>query len=382
MAKSRITNFSNSVLTPIFQSATYFFEDTNSVIDYHEWRGQAGRYGRYDNPNWIECEKKISTLDNFEHWLIFPSWMSAITTTLLGLLNTNDHIIVNWKTYRNVRHFCTQQLPHYGIKVDTFELNENYLESILSVYNKDTKVIFIEMPSNPHLYIADIAKIKKSIRNDTILIVDSTLITPINFKPKDHWADLVIHSCGKYIWWHSDILAGSVSWYEKYIEQIRQIRNVLWCIVDPHTAFLLNRSLETLKIRIEFQNNSWLKIAKFLNTHKKISKVYYPWLESHPNHKLAQSIFSGFWGLVSFEIQWTKEDATKFIDSLKIPFMGTNFWWSISMVEQCAIFTYYKQTDAERKNLWISDTLIRLSIWLEDVDILINDLNFALNTFN
>ncbi|MFO0763394.1 MAG: aminotransferase class I/II-fold pyridoxal phosphate-dependent enzyme [Candidatus Gracilibacteria bacterium] len=379
MANTKVQHFNNSLVTPINQSATYFFRNTQEVIEYHEGSKQYGRYGRYDNQNWIECEEKLARLDNFSDALIFPSGMSAITTTLLALLTKGDHVIVNGKTYRNVRNFCTSSLPKYGIEVSTFELNETYLENILAVYNENTKVIFVEMPSNPHLYVADISKIRNAIRNDTILIVDSTLITPINYKPKDFGANLVIHSCGKYIGGHSDILVGSVSGEGPYIEIIRNLRNIFGCIVDAHAAFLLARSLETLEIRIQHQNTSGQALAEFLAKHPKIKTVFYPGLPAHPNYHLAASIFSGFGGVMSFEIDGNMEDGKKFIDNLKIPYMGTNFGGTISMVEQCSVFTYYKLAKEERDILGISDTLIRFSVGMENIADIIADIHQALN---
>jgi len=380
MSKKRKPYFSNSVVNPIHTSATYFFEDTEQVIRYHDKKEKVGRYGRYDNPNWLELEEKLAKLDLCEDALVFPSGMSAIATTLMSLGEKNKKIIYTGKGYRNIRNLCGNILAKFGIEtISLSPANANqFMAEFKKHYDDNTSVVFLEIPSNPHLYLVDVEEIKKIIKNNTILIIDSTFSSPINFLPTRWGADLVIHSCGKYIGGHADIMAGSVAGKKDIIEKIRNYRNVLGNIVDSHTAFLLNRSIATLKLRIEYLNQVGLKLATFLESHPKVKKVFYSGLSSYSNCDLAKKYLHGHGGVVTFELNVSKESATNFVDALKIPYMGTNFGSCHSMVEQCSIFTYYKEPQEVRNDLGISDTLIRYSIGFDNIDDIINDINEAL----
>lgn len=246
-------------------------------------------------------------------------------------------------------------------------------------YQGNVKIIFIEMPSNPHLYLTDIAKIKSEIDPiNTILIVDSTLASPCNFQPQKFGADLTIHSCSKYIGGHGDVLAGSVSGSQQLIEQIRNYRNIMGGVADPHCAFLLNRSLNTLKIRMRHFNETGMKVATYLQEQPKVKQVFYTGLESHPHSSLANKYLTGHGGVISFELDANRELTSKFVDALQIPFMGTNFGSNHTMVEQCSIFTYFNLSDAEKQEIGISDSLVRLSVGYEDSDVLIEDIERAI----
>ena len=380
MSKKKKKLYSNDVVTPICKTATYYFEDTKEVIKYHEGKVRAGRYGRYDNPNWIETEAKLAKLDGFEAALLFPSGMSAIATTLLSFLQNKDKVIYTGKGYRNIRSLCENIFSRFGIK--TISLSpanpEKFLKDLRHFYDKKTKIVFLEIPSNPHLHMVDLESVRKIIRKDTILIVDSTFATPINFVPKKWGADLVIHSCGKYLGGHADIMAGSVAGSREKIETIRNYRNVMGCIPSSENAFLLNRSLATLKLRMDYLNRSGMKLAEYLHKNIHIKKVYYSALSSQSSYKLARKYLRGHGGVVSFELKASRSQTAKFVELLKIPFMGTNFGSNYSMVEQCAIFTYFKETEKTRKDLGISDTLIRYSVGFENTDLIIADIRKAL----
>ena len=382
MSKKKKKLYSNEVVTPICKSATYYFEDTKEVIKYHKGKISAGRYGRYDNPNWIEVEDKLAKLDDFDAALLFPSGMSAIATTFLSFLQNKDKVIYTGKGYRNIRSLCGNILSKFGVESTSLSpaKPERFLKELRHFYDKKTKIVFLEIPSNPHLHMVDLESVRKILRKDTILIVDSTFATPINFSPKKWGADLVIHSCGKYLGGHADIMAGSVAGSKEKIEIIRNYRNVMGCISGSENAFLLNRSLATLKLRMDYLNKNGMKLAKYLNDNPNIKKVYYSGLPSHSSHELAKKYLSGHGGVVSFELEASISQTAKFVELLKIPFMGTNFGSNYSMVEQCAIFTYFKETKKTKKDLGISDSLIRYSIGFEDIDIIIADIEQAIRT--
>lgn len=381
MSKKGKQYFNNGVVNPIHTSATYFFEDTDQVIRYHNKKEKVGRYGRYDNPNWLEVEEKLAKLDLCEGALVFPSGMSAIATTLMSLSNKGGKIIYTGKGYRNIRNLCGNILTKFGI--ETIPLSpadpKKFISDFKKHYGSDVDIVFLEIPSNPHLHLVDIEEIRKIMKEDAILIVDSTFSTPVNFQPIRWGADLIIHSCGKYIGGHADIMAGSVAGRKDAIEKIRNYRNILGSIVDSQTAYLLNRSIATLEMRMEHLNRAGLKPATFLESHPKVKKVFYSGLASYKNNALAEKYLSGHGGVVTFELDLSKEQTASFVDFLKIPFMGTNFGSCHSMIEQCSIFTYYNETEEVRNDLGITDTLIRYSVGFENVEDIISDLSRSLD---
>ena len=381
MTNKKKTSYSNSLISPIYQTATYYFQDTAKIIKQHEQEIKLGRYGRYDNPSWLEVEEKVAALDKMENALIFPSGMSAITTSLLTFLGQDDKLLYTGLTYRNIRKLCMEMLSKIGITaVPLYQSDTKQFEDQFKAhYSEDVRLVFIEMPSNPHLYLVDIAMIKEQLRDDTLLIVDSTLSTPINLQQVDFGADLIIHSATKYMAGHGDILAGTVSGSADLIEQIRNYRNVTGAIVDPNTAFFLNRGMKTLPLRMNHLNEVGLKLAGYLEAHDKVRQVYYTALPSHPHHALAKKYLTDHGGVVSFELEAGEKETTLFVDALQIPFMGTNFGLADSMIEQCAIFTYYQLTPQERAEIGITDSLVRYSIGYEDdVEDIIQDLEQAL----
>lgn len=376
MSKQKKTTYSNSCITPIYQNVAYFFEDTAEVIKYHEGQIDAGRYGRYDNPNWLETENTMATLDNYESALIFSSGMNAITTTVCALLEQDETLVYTGKCYRNIRKLFDQILPKWGIK--TIPIDPTDSGNWPNEHLKNAKMVFVEMPSNPHLYLVDLAKIKSCMRPDALLVVDNTLATPINCQPQKWGADLTIHSCSKYISGHGDVLAGSVAGSQALIEQIRSYRNIMGGIADSNAAYLLNRSLATLEIRMRHFNTEGMKIAQYLQAHPQVKQVFYTGLETHPHRHLANKYLTGHGGLISLDMDMDVEATAKFVDALQIPFMGTNFGSGQAMIEQCSIFTYYHLSPNERHEMGINDSLIRLSIGYESSDFLIEDIDKAL----
>jgi cystathionine gamma-synthase len=381
MPRKRTIPYQNSLITPIFQTGTYFFDKTADVVEYHNGRLKIGRYARYDNPTWLEVEARLARLDEADDALIFPSGMSAITTAMLALLSKKKTLIYTGKGYRNIRTLCADILTQLGIEiipVSLFDLAD-FHQQLRKAAASPVDVVFFEIPSNPHLLLADIDFTRSLFGLDVAIIVDSTFATPVNFRPCLHGADLVVHSASKYLSGQADILIGSIAGRRNLVDRIRATRNVTGAICDPHCAFLLNRSLDTLSLRMQHLNARGLELATFLEKHPKVSRVFYTALPSHPQFELAKKYLSGHGGVVSFEVDASKEAASAFVDRLQVPYMGTNFGSTHSMVEQCSIFTYYKQSQQERTELGISDTLIRYSIGFEDMAAIIGDLDASLN---
>lgn len=380
MPKRRDFPYINHISSPIYPVAAYYFGDTSEIVEYHEGRNSLGRYGRYDNLNWVEVESKLAELDEFEESLIFASGMNAITTSILSLVGSGDRVLFTGNGYRNTLKFFGELLPRTGVDcVNISSQSEDLLkEQVTQACSPNTRVVFVEMPANPCLFVVDLQWIRKQIPEDAILVVDSSFATPINLKPKRFGADLVIHSCTKYLGGHADLMMGSVAGPSRLIEKVRDYRNVLGGVTDGHAAFLLNRSLATFELRMAYLNAAGLRLARYLEQHPKVKRVYYTGLESHPQFELAQTYLTGHGSVVSFEVDASREATSRFVDALRIPYMGTNFGSQFSMVEQCAIFTYYQTSAAEREQLGISDSFVRFSLGLENEDLVRDDLNQAL----
>ena len=373
--------FANPINIPISLSASYFFDSTKDVVDYHEGRVRRARYGRYDNPTIEYAECMLSFLDECERALLFPSGMSAISTTLLSILSIGDHIVFTSNCYRNILRFCEEMLPEYGIEsTGVSSLEEDLMAKVQDAIKENTKVVFLETPSNPHMCMVNIEAVREAIgsRSDVLVVVDSTFATPHNFKPVRYGADLVIHSCTKYLSGHADIMAGSVAGKKEVIEAIRQHRNVLGNISDGFSAYMLVRSLMSLGPRMEYYNAAGQKMAEFLESHPRIKRVYYLGLPSHPHHDYAESRMKGYGGVVSFELDAEKDQVSLFVDSLSIPYMSTNFGAPYTLIEQYSVFTLYTLSEEERERIGISDQLVRMSLGFEDLDRLIDDLGKTL----
>ena len=382
MAKVRKHHYENSLQPPTYQTATYYFRDTQEVVDYHSGRTALGRYGRYDSPNCLQAEEELAALDGYDSALVFTSGMGAIAATAMALLKTGDRAFFTGKGYRNIRNLFVEVLPRFGIETIDLPLfaDDRPYELLEKEFDSRCKVVFIESPSNPHLFLADVARIRQIVGDQATLIVDSTFATPINFKPVQCGADLVIHSCGKYIGGHADLMAGSVAGDERRIEAIRKIRNVTGGILDPHSAVLLNRSFATLVLRMNSLNEKGAAVASELAKMHGIGRVFHTSLATHPNSELAGRVLSGHGAVVSFEVDGPPEMAARFVDETRLPYMGTNFGSHVSMIEQVRVFTYYKCSPEECAEIGISDTLIRLSIGLnDDAASIVEDIRGALD---
>ncbi|MGV6809456.1 MAG: trans-sulfuration enzyme family protein [bacterium] len=381
LSKHTTCSFDNTLTPPIYQTSTYYFENTAQVIQFHNEATKLGRYGRYHNQNWEKVEQQLAALDDCEEALLFPSGMSAISNVLLTFLKQGDRVLFTSKGYRNIRKLFYHYFEKLGIEVigldptDTVVFNNN-LKRFL---NHRTKIIFVETPSNPHQHLVELDYIRECIdenNEQTLLVVDSTFASPLNFRPMRFGADLVIHSCTKYLAGHSDLIAGSVAGSQALIQKVRHTRNVMGSISDPNTAFLLHRSLATFPMRMQYLNQAGLKVAHYLDQHPQVTQVLYAGLPNHPHYALAQKYLQGYGSVICFDVGSDRAGASDFVDRLTIPAIGTNFGSQYSMVEQIAVFNNF--STAEARDVGISDNTIRLYIGLEDTDRLIDDLEQAL----
>lgn len=373
----------HAITTPIVQTSTYTFENTQDLVNFMEaklWGDEIEReeYGRYGNPTVAAVEAKLADLDGGEAACLFSSGMAAVTTTLLSLLSAGSHLIMTDDCYRRTRQFITKFLARYGVEATQVPMGD--YEAMEAAIRPNTKLILSESPTNPYLRVLDLKKLVAiAKKHDLKTIIDSTFATPINQRPLEFGVDFVIHSATKYLGGHNDLLAGVVIGSEYMIGAIKETQGILGDVSDPNTAYLLLRGLKTLELRVQRQNETADKIAHFLAKHPAVRRVYYPGLVSHPEYEVAVEQMSGFGGVVSFELETDFEGTGRFIDQLKIPYIGPSLGGVESLIEQVALVSYYELSSEERAAIGISDSLVRLAVGIEAADDLLADLAQALD---
>jgi len=361
--RPRVTD---SLTTPVVQSATYWFRDTQEVIAYQEGRHPSFEYGRYGNPTTRALEDKLCALEGGEDCVVSASGMNSITTLLFALLENAGHLVT------------TTLLPRMGIRTTIVEPGDYAaLERALA---DGCSLFFSESPTNPYLRVVDVGRVSELCRRaGALCVIDSTFATPINQQALALGADLVLHSATKYLAGHNDVMGGALVGKRALIRRVRDLHGVLGGVIDPHASYLILRGMKTLALRVAHVNQSASRIARHLEQHEKIERVHYPGLASHADHAVALRQMSGFGGVVSFEVRGTLESASKFIDALRIPYIAPSLGGVESLVEQPTIVSYWDKTPAERAELGIRDNLVRYSCGVEDADDLIRDIDQALS---
>jgi cystathionine gamma-synthase len=369
-----------ALTVPIIQTSTYTFENTTEILDYMRRKKSRAlenreEYGRYSNPTQTAAENKLAALEGGERALLFASGMCAITTTILALLSAGDHVVMVRNGYRRTRDFALNFLPRWGIDVTLIPAEEP--TALAKAICPHTRLIFVEMPTNPYLRVMDLAKMVELAKLHGITTaIDSTFATPINLRPLEYGLDLVIHSATKYLGGHNDLLAGAVIGPRATLDTIKGARGVLGGVSSPHDMYLLLRGLKTLELRVRRQNENALRIAQFLERHSAVRCVYYPGIPSHPDYEIAQRQMSGFGGVVSFEIDGDMEKTGQFVDRLRLPYIGPTLGGVESIAQQQAIFISLDPRG--RREAGIGDNLVRYAVGIEDARDIIADLEQAL----
>ncbi len=368
---------SHALVPPIHQTSTFWFRDSAELREFAEGRLERDEYGRYSNPTWRVVEHKLSDLEGAEETVLFSSGMSAATTTFLALLPKGGHIVVTNDCYRRTRQFIQQFLSKLEVEATVIEpANTAALKDAL---RDDTVFFFTESPTNPYLRVIDLPEAARICHErGTKVIIDGTFATPINHRPLDQGADLVVHSATKYLGGHNDLIAGTVSGGAEEIKPVREACGVLGGILDPHAAYLLLRGMKTLALRMERHNANGLAVARALEGHPKVRRVHYPGLASHPDHAVASQLMKGFAGVVTFEIEGDLEAAIRFTDACRVPYIAPSLGGVDALVEMPVLMSYWDYPPEERQAYGITDSLVRLSCGIEDAEDLIEDLEQAL----
>ncbi len=369
----------NAITTPIYQTSTFWFKNSKEVTDYQEGKTKREEYGRYGNPTWRAVERKLSELEGGEETVLFASGMCAATTTFLALLPVGSHLIVTSDCYRRTRQFIDEFLSRMGIEVSIIAPSD--LGELEAAIRENTAIFFTESPTNPYLRVTDVPACVEIARAHNVkIMIDSTFATPINHRPLEEGADLVIHSATKYLGGHNDLLAGTVTGSAEIIEPIRKALGVLGGIIDSHGAWLLLRGLKTLALRMDRHNSNGLEVARHLEAHPKIRQVWYPALESHPDFAIASQSMSGCGGVVTFEIDTDLEGAMRFIDSTRVPYQAPSLGGVESLIELPVTMSFWDYDPEQRKSWGITDSLVRFACGIEAAEDLIADIDQALES--
>ena len=351
-------------ISPLYPSITYDFIKSDV-------------YPRYFNsPNQIGVAKKISDLENAELSLLFGSGLGAISSSMFSFLKKGDHVILQDSLYGGTINFVNTEFNKFGIEYSYVDIND--ARKLNNSVKRNSKIIYIESPSNPLLNITNLIEISDFAKSHSLIsMIDNTFASPINQNPLDFGIDLVIHSATKYLGGHSDILAGSVSGKSSYIDKIKNSGLNFGANISEYTAWLLERSIKTLSLRVNSQNNNALQIAKFLTSNNKVEKVYYPGLISHKNHDIAKKQMFGFGGMLSFELK-ANIDPIKFVQDLKIIKPTMSLAGVESTITSPALSSHKKMDPEIRRALGISDNLLRFSVGIENFEDLVLDLDKSL----
>jgi cystathionine gamma-synthase len=370
---------SASLTTPIVHCAPFPFDSTRAILDYFE--GNAARhqpeYGRMGNPTVLSVERRLAALEGAEKAQLFGSGMTAVIATFLTYLKSGDHLIITSDSYKRTRTFCERVLGKFRVELS---IVPPALDAIEAALRPNTRLVFTETPSNPFLYVVDIEGLARLGRDLGVrTIVDSTFATPLNLRPLDHGIDLVAHSATKYLGGHNDLIAGVLAGREDVVQPVSDFLMTLGGICDPNTAFLLERGIKTLALRVARHNANGQAVAEYLQQHPKVRRVHYPGLSSHPHHDLARRLMAGFGGVVTFELDADRDGTARFVDSLKIPKLAPSLGGVESLVEQVAIMAYWGVSEEEVERAGVTDSLARLSLGIEETDDIIADLEQALD---
>ena len=352
-------------VSPLYMATSYAFEDV-----------EVKRYPRYFNtPNQQALAKKMAMLEHGEDALIFGSGMAAVSTSLMAFAQKGDHVVFQKTLYGGTSNLVVEEFEKFGIEYSFTE--DNSVESFRKQIKSNTKVIYIETPSNPLLTITDVAGIADLAKErELVSMIDNTFASPVNQNPIDSGIDVVIHSATKYMGGHSDILAGAVIASKEQINRVFQMAKNFGGSLSDYTVWLLERSIKTMGIRVKTQNENAQRVAEWLEKNEAVAKVYYPGLSSHPDYKLAKKQMKGFGGMLSFELK--EMDSSTFMKELKLIKPSMSLAGVESTILSPTKTSHALLTAEEREAQGISDGLLRFSVGIEEVEDIIADLEQAL----
>jgi len=369
----------DAIPDPIFCAATYAFDSTEELLHYVRGESEREEYGRYGNPNERAVERKLAALDASEDAIVFSTGMSAIVGLLMAKLSAGDEIIFFDQCYRRSREFCLKHLSRFGVV--THQVPTGDFAAMERAITPRTRMLVSESPTNPHLTVIDLEQFAAVGRaHEVETLIDATLATPMNVQPLKFGVDYVLHSATKYLGGHNDLLAGVICGSRAGLESVRNLRGIMGGINSAHNLYLLQRGLKTFELRMQRHNENGMRVARFLEDHPRVERVFYPGLQSHPSHQVAARTMHGFGGLISFLVKdadW--QETARVVDAARIPRIAPSLGGVESLIEQPLIMSYYSCTPEERERFGIPDNMIRYSCGIENAEDLIADLQQALD---
>ncbi len=367
-----------AVVPPIYQTSTFAFPTNESIWDLMEGRREGFIYTRYGNPNYGLVESKIAALEGAENALVVASGMAATSTAILAEANTGDHVISHADIYGGSFGLFYELLPRLGIETSFVDVTD--LDQIAGAMRPNTRVIFVESPSNPTLRIADLRAIAALAHTRGIrFMVDNTFATPYNQQPFALGADVVVHSGTKYLNGHSDVMAGVIAGQNDYIDRCVQVFRKLGGTLNAIDAWLFNRGLKTFGLRMERHNQNGQAVAEFLAQHPRVKRVDFPGLPTHPQHRLAKAQMSGFGGVLSIELHGDLSVVDTFLNRVQMFTRAVSLGSVESLITQPIAAVHHNVPEKYRDLGGISPGLVRIAVGIEDADDLIEDLDQALS---
>ncbi|WP_298769371.1 PLP-dependent aspartate aminotransferase family protein [uncultured Shewanella sp.] len=375
-------NSEGALVTPLCQSATFVFDNARQGGARFSGEEQGYIYTRLGNPTTAELERKMAVLEGSEEAVAVASGMAAISSALLANLTQGDHLVASKAVYGCTFSLMTGQLTKFGIQVTLVDFNDHH--AICAAIKPETKVLFCETPVNPHLDVFDLSAIADiAKRYGLVSIVDNTFMTPLLQRPISQGIDIVVHSATKYLNGHGDVIAGMICASAAQMEVIKyEIIKDFGGVLSPHDAWLILRGLKTLDVRLTRHCDNAEKVAEFLASHPLVSKVYYPGLNSHSGFALMGTQMKRGGGVIAFELQASLEQSISFVDRLSLIAIAVSLGDAETLIQHPASMTHSPYSLEERAEAGISDSLLRISVGLESVEDIIEDLNQALNSID
>ncbi|MGQ9721529.1 MAG: trans-sulfuration enzyme family protein [Candidatus Jordarchaeum sp.] len=366
-----------SVVTPIHQTTTYHFENMDEVKSVEEGLKEGYTYTRWGNPTQTVAEKKLAAIEGGEDALLVSSGMAAVSTTILSSVQAGEEVIATRTLYGGTLHLFQSLLPRMGIKVHLVDTED--ISQAEKLINEKTRVLYFETPTNPVLTLVDIAEaVRIAKENNLTSVIDNTFASPYNQRPLEMGVDVVIHSATKYLAGHDDVTAGVIIGKSLFCALARAVMVHMGGCIDPFAAYLLIRGLKTLDVRVERHNKNALEVARFLENHEKINRVYYPGLESHPQHELAKRQMNGFGGMVTFDVKGGLEAAVNVIDRFQLILRAVSLGGVQSLACMPVLTSHIGHPPEELAKAGITMGMIRLSVGIESSEDIIYDIDQAL----
>lgn len=368
---------SGPVVEPLVQSSTFAFADHEAMLAAFAAKDAGIVYSRYNNPTLAACESRLAAVEGAEAGLAFASGMAAITTAVLTFARSGQRVLAQREIYGGSHEFFTHWLPRLGLEVDWFSAGD--AAAFEAGLARKPAVVYLETPTNPTLRCIDLRALTARARaTGAVSMVDGTFASPINQRPLELGADLVLHSATKYLAGHADLLAGCVLGARERIKAVWKARKLFGGVLDPHGAFLLERSLRTLAVRVEAHNKNGAEVARYLAGHAGVERVYYPGLASHPDHDVARRQMTGFGGMVTVCVRTDGAGAIRFAENLRLFRLAPSLGGVESLVSIPATSSHYALSAEERERAGVPDHMVRLSLGIEDAEDLVRDLEQAL----